>query len=122
MDQHCQDNKCKNPCALGACGVAAECRISDHRAVCFCPSGFSGKPNERCIKNECDTDKDCETDKRCQNNKCVLPCLEPDACGINAQCRAVLHKAQCLCPPGYFGNARVECKQGTLIGFNEDLF
>jgi hypothetical protein len=56
-------------------------------------------------------------EKRCQNNRCVLPCLEAGACGVNAVCRSVNHKAQCLCPPGYFGNAQIDCKQGTELIF-----
>lgn len=114
VQQACINGQCRDPCQISPCGRGAECRISDHRAVCLCPNGFSGNPTVSCEKNECERDGDCDMEKRCRNNRCVLPCLEPGACGVNAVCRSVSHKAQCLCPPGYFGNAQIECKQGRV--------
>ena len=112
IDQACINGQCSNPCAAReACGRSAECRISDHRAVCLCPSGFGGDPTTGCLKNECEADSDCGSDKRCLKNRCIQPCLEPSTCGANAMCRTVTHRAQCLCPPGFYGNAQVECKQ-----------
>lgn len=114
-EEACVNGQCKDPCSMGTCGLNAECRVSDHRAVCLCPSGYRGKPNEECLRNECDVDSNCDMEKSCKSNKCVNPCLEPGACGINAMCRSVQHKAKCSCPSGYYGNALVECKQGILL-------
>lgn len=35
------------------------------------------------------------------------------ACGLNAQCKVMDRKAQCSCPPGYIGNALIECRQSS---------
>jgi hypothetical protein len=43
--------------------------------------------------------------------KCRNPCLEPGTCGVNAQCRVNNRLAQCSCPPGFYGNPSIECKQ-----------
>lgn len=43
---------------------------------------------------------------------CRNPCLENKACGANAQCRVIERKPHCSCPPGFIGNALVECKRG----------
>ena len=40
------------------------------------------------------------------------PCEEKGACGLNAECKVAFRKAQCACPPGYFGNPFVDCKPG----------
>jgi len=121
VEEACLNGRCSNPCKNNTCGSNAECRVSDHRPVCLCPNGFGGNPTSECIKNECQVDTDCDMDNHCLENQCVNPCLVNGACGINAMCRVVLHKPQCLCPPGYYGNAQVQCKIGTssiLISFS----
>lgn len=113
-EKTCSNSKCKNPCEknLSQCGKNAICRVSQHQAVCLCPDGYSGEPSKGCNPYECDSDIDCSPDKRCSETKtCKNPCLEPGACGTNAQCKIVNRQAQCLCVPGYFGNPLVECKQ-----------
>lgn len=114
-DKSCLNTQCTNPCDLNVspCGQNALCRVSQHQAVCLCPDGYSGEPLKSCQPYECLADADCAPDKYCSPSKtCKNPCLEVGACGRNAQCRVVDRHAQCMCVPGYFGNAAVECKQG----------
>ncbi|KAJ8890120.1 hypothetical protein PR048_009627 [Dryococelus australis] len=115
-DKACMNQQCSNPCAEGVfpCGKNALCRVSEHRAVCLCPDGFQGEPTQTCSRYECARDEDCEPSKMCGKDKvCRNPCLEAGSCGKNAQCRVIQRQAQCSCPPGYFGNPVVECKQGA---------
>lgn len=65
-----------------------------------------------CTPYECRRNEDCDLNKRCsEDGACKNPCLENNACGINAQCKVNNRRAQCSCPPGYIGNARIECKK-----------
>lgn len=43
----CSNQKCINPC-IGACGLSAECRIHNHKPICYCRNGFTGDPFTRC--------------------------------------------------------------------------
>lgn len=43
----CSNQKCNNPC-LGACGINAECRVHNHKAICYCFNGYSGDPFTQC--------------------------------------------------------------------------
>ena len=45
---------------------------------------------------ECENDSECSSSQACFNFKCKDACL--DACGINAQCKALNHGAICSCP------------------------
>lgn len=109
----CKSKKCQSPCSgQSPCGKGAICKGSDHRKVCICPDGFTGDPIKLCTAYECIKDEDCESNKKCgSDGSCRNPCLEPGACGINAQCRVLDKQALCSCPPGYIGNAQFECKQ-----------
>ena len=116
-ERTCLGGQCRDPCdpAVAPCGLNALCRVSDHRAVCLCPDGYQGEPTKACKQYECLKDSDCEPNKRCGADKaCRNPCLEPGACGANAQCRVINRRAQCSCPPGYLGNPQVECRQGEF--------
>lgn len=44
----------------------------------------------------------------CINSKCKDPC--PGSCGTGAECRAISHTPQCICPPGYTGDAFIGCR------------
>lgn len=46
-DKACIGNKCKNPCP-GACGLNADCRVSNHAPSCFCLEGYTGNPAVAC--------------------------------------------------------------------------
>lgn len=113
--ESCISNKCQNPCAVNRpCGRNAVCKVSDHRSICLCPDGFHGEPTRTCTPFECRVDEDCDTDKRCDQDKvCRNSCQETGVCGENAQCKVINRKPHCSCPPGYIGNAIVECKQSS---------
>lgn len=114
----CRDiNECDQvpfPCATGA-----QCYNKIGSFECVCPTGTSGEPYQAGCeppKGECTTDHDCSDHKTCNVSilKCYDPCLVPDACGHNARCRAIHHKAQCECPAGHTGNPKIQCYK--LIG------
>ncbi|KAK2714566.1 hypothetical protein QYM36_008951, partial [Artemia franciscana] len=112
-DKACVNRNCTDPCSAdpSPCGKGAECRVSRRRPVCLCPTGTQGDPGKECKKYECTSNRDCDLNKRCSaEKKCVNPCEEKGACGLNAECKVAFRKAQCACPPGYFGNPFVDCK------------
>lgn len=115
-DRSCLNGQCLDPCLKdNACGLNAVCKVSEHHVICLCPDGFQGEPTKSCESYECASDIDCEHNKFCDNGKCKNPCLQAEACGLNAQCRVVNRKSQCSCPPGHYGNPAVEC-QPQLVG------
>lgn len=44
----CVNEHCINPCA-GSCAPNAECRVVNHKAMCYCPPRFTGDPFVRCM-------------------------------------------------------------------------
>ncbi|BES97160.1 PTI [Nesidiocoris tenuis] len=133
----CINNKCGDPC-VGVCGYLATCHVVNHSPICSCPPKYHGDPFVECqqipappsdpcnpspcgqngqcrvvngvascVYPECVINQDCPRDKTCYNQKCKDPCF--GACGINAICQAVNHRAVCSCPPNYFGDARIQC-------------
>ena len=44
----CIQEKCQNPCFTTTCGVNAECRVTRHRAICYCKPGYEGDPYRIC--------------------------------------------------------------------------
>lgn len=36
--QSCQNYRCASPCSSGVCAPTANCDVSQHRAVCSCPT------------------------------------------------------------------------------------
>ena len=44
----CIREKCQNPCFTTTCGVNAECRVTRHRAICYCKQGYEGDPYRIC--------------------------------------------------------------------------
>ena len=44
----CIREKCQNPCFTTTCGVNAECRVTRHRAICYCKAGYEGDPYRIC--------------------------------------------------------------------------
>ena len=117
-DRTCKEGRCQDPCNANSspCGLNAECRVSDHRAVCLCPNGCRGEPTKACRSFFCTRHEDCEAEQNCGNDGlCRNPCLQDKPCGTNAQCKAIDRRAQCSCPPGFHGNPLVSCKQGLLF-------
>lgn len=49
----CIDQRCLNPCAeRNPCALNAECRVSQHRPLCYCPTGWGGDPQLECYKRK----------------------------------------------------------------------
>ena len=46
-DKSCLRNKCIDPCA-GACGVDADCRVTNHIPICNCKETYTGDPYGSC--------------------------------------------------------------------------
>ena len=113
QDSHCVKGQCADPCLSpnSGCATSAECRISNHRAVCICPQGLQGNPAIECKRVECTQDGDCESNKQCKEGSCINPCALPNACGINAQCKTLRHVKDCSCPNGFIGNPNIECSK-----------
>ena len=65
---------------------------------------------------ECENDSECSSSQACFNFKCKDACL--DACGINAQCKALNHGAICSCP----GNKKLNFTQFYPILLNFTQF
>lgn len=82
-----------DPCYPSPCNVNGECRVVNGIALCTYP--------------ECIINPDCPRDKACYSQKCRDPCK--DACGLNALCQTINHKAVCSCPPGYLGSPYSQC-------------
>lgn len=110
-DMLCSDKQCVKPCQEKSCGKNAICLATRHRAVCSCPSGYTGDPLTNCKPYECQKNNDCGSDEQCDisEGKCKNVCL--NACGLNAVCRSVERTVQCSCAPGYIGNPKVECSK-----------
>lgn len=45
----CINEKCGDPCP-GACGLFAQCSVTNHRPICTCPLGYSGDPFSNCVE------------------------------------------------------------------------
>ena len=44
----CINEKCENPCFTLSCGIRADCKVKNHRAICVCRPGLIGNPHEIC--------------------------------------------------------------------------
>ncbi|KAJ8954750.1 hypothetical protein NQ318_011445, partial [Aromia moschata] len=58
-------------------------------------------------------DHDCPSHHACIGGECVNPCKSTEPCGVNAECTVLdtepVRTMICQCPPGYQGNAAVQC-------------
>lgn len=109
-DKTCVNQVCKPACANNPCAVNAECRAFNHRLTCACRPDYTGDPYRQCIPVGCQSSEECPYTEACINRRCQPACLF-DKCGINAECRAVAHRAECYCPPRFYGNPRVQCER-----------
>lgn len=48
-NQACINERCGDPCP-GACGLYAQCTVTNHRPICTCPLGYTGDPFSNCIE------------------------------------------------------------------------
>lgn len=44
----CSNQKCTDPCQ-GSCGLNAECRVHNHKPICYCRNGYTGDPFTHCV-------------------------------------------------------------------------
>ncbi|CAG2101907.1 unnamed protein product, partial [Medioppia subpectinata] len=137
FDRACYNSKCVNPCSVQTpCGQNAICQPVLHRPQCRCPFTFEGNPYDYCKAvtkiptQECAGDKDCHlgylceqkvciigckfdencpNDRTCLNKQCLNSCDYPDSCGVNGICTTVGHRPRCSCPPGFTGDASIQC-------------
>merc|ERR1712106_439322 len=101
-----------DPCRPSPCGPNTRCDTTRNGiAQCRCLDDFvpDGNTINGC-KPQCTRDDDCPDDYRCQATKCVRVC-QPGACGINADCDARQHRAECRCPQGYTGRPESRCEK-----------
>lgn len=97
---------CINPCFEDSCGENAECIPKNHGIDCRCLPGYQGNPYVLCDQVlGCRNDGECPSSEACINGRCSSPCQ----CGINAICEVLFHRPTCKCPPGYQGQAEIEC-------------
>lgn len=132
-DQICRNEICISPCAADDCGIGAYCHVQQRKAICRCPPGYSGNPQERCLPRKCflislssnfyntylhsittasdvilvgcKSSTDCPSNEACINTQCASPCN----CGPNAECTVKNHHPICYCKPGFSGNAQFGC-------------
>jgi len=52
LDKACIQQRCENPCTGLTCGINAECKVRNHRALCICKRGFEGNPQTICEERE----------------------------------------------------------------------
>lgn len=79
--------------------------LSIHEFPCVCcPEDYQRHTDSGCRSND-----DCSLDEACFSDHCMNPCVMTEACGLDADCRAVNHTPRCSCPPGYTGNPFIRC-------------
>lgn len=93
-----------DPCNPNPCGSNAVC----NNGICTCLAEYQGDPYTGC-RPECVLNSDCPRDKACLRSKCVDPC-SLEACAQTAICEVISHIPMCRCPPGFEGNALVQCQ------------
>ena len=69
--------ECEDVCSGPViCGRNAICTSKSHKAVCTCPDGFFGNPNDEkvgCQRIQCSKNGDCRGDTVCSKNLCIQP-------------------------------------------------
>lgn len=112
--QACINRNCVDTCQQIQCGQNAYCRSDyGHQGRCYCLDGYRGNPLIKCDRPECTQNSDCSYRQVCSNEKCIDPCN----CGIGAQCRIDNHRATCVCPPGYTGDAYNSCNRSKCQSY-----
>lgn len=108
----------QDPCNPSPCGPNSLCREINQQAICTCITGYIGAPPT--CHPECMVNSDCILSKACSNQKCRDPC--PGTCGVGSKCHVVNHNPICSCPPGFTGNAFVQCIQIRKLLLNFKFF
>eukprot|EP00095_Tigriopus_kingsejongensis_P012598 maker-scaffold642_size120736-snap-gene-0.27 protein:Tk12598 transcript:maker-scaffold642_size120736-snap-gene-0.27-mRNA-1 annotation:"GH13743" len=105
----CEGGQCRNPCNGFECEPNSFCQVNGRNPLCLCDRGYQRLASGGCAKTECTTNGQCSRDKSCEGGRCINLCSESNSCGKNAECRMNNHRAQCVCPSGFYGNALQEC-------------
>lgn len=104
-------------CNPSPCGQNSHCSHVNNQVVCSCLPGYYG--TAPACRRECAINSDCVNTKACVNERCIDPC--PGSCALNAECKAINHKAACYCLPRYTGDPFVRCSP-MAIGKLNSLF
>ncbi len=109
--------KCRDACEDVTCSSRnSECLAENHVGSCRCRSGYDGNPSRtngcKPIKTSCKSNFDCPANSYCSGEICKPTCLsstecqpfemcasgqclnlceEPNACGMNAECKMISH-------------------------------
>ena len=87
--QACIRGQCIDPCLLdNACGMNANCYVSNHMRTCSCPEGFTGTAEKECIRipTACQKSDECSADMRCLESRCIPKCEADIQCALNEKC------------------------------------
>lgn len=124
-DKRCENTHCINPCLYeNVCSPRAECKTSNHLAVCRCPDGLFGNPYIDCrpeVSVECKIDTDCPHKLACIDSKCQDPCIVLAPCQLPSRCEVVSPTASpmktmlCICPEGYVSSGSGTCKPTEVL-------
>lgn len=115
-------NECQHPCDKTECGSQATCQLdSDSQPICVCNAGYIAPSDGRsgCVDvNECIQGNALTgmTPISLNGNPRASVALangqnSSHPCGRNALCRNQPGTFDCVCPPGYSGNAYEACVQ-----------
>lgn len=89
--------ECKAPCADVICGPHAYCKPDGAEAYCICEEGWTYNPSD--IAAGCVDIDECDASVQGSSGRC----------GQNALCTNTPGGYTCQCPPGFSGNAAVQC-------------
>ncbi|XP_022245556.1 fibrillin-1-like, partial [Limulus polyphemus] len=87
--ESCVQKKCQDPCeSINVCGTNALCRVENHNHQCICPPGFSGDPQEKCVRvpSNCASIADCPFNHFCIRGQCLVECSKDDDCAVGEKC------------------------------------
>ena len=86
---------------------------------CTCQDHYIGSPPY--CRPECLINSDCASHQSCSQygRRCVDPCQ--DACGINADCKVINHRAFCSCKDGRNGDPYIKCSREESNVVDYDL-
>ena len=120
-ERACINQKCQDLCKANPCGLGAHCINQDHNFTCSCPLGHHGHPTVACnpLKTACVVDRECGIGLVCMHGMCTDPCKEERPCASNAKCTIQetrpIKSVTCTCPPGFTGDAQVQCRRSMKL-------